>query len=95
MFEVSATQVGQVQVSTTSGRGHTPDELAQMCADKIISIADTCDPALQLQARAFKERIKVMIEAYMLKAIISDRTTVFNALSDAGYPELAEHIRSL
>jgi len=32
---------------------------------------------------------------YMRQAIHSDRTTVYNALKDAGHPELAELIRRL
>ena len=44
----------QVNVLTTEGRGFTPEELAQQCADKIISISDEAHPAIQAQAHAFK-----------------------------------------
>jgi hypothetical protein len=35
------------------------------------------------------------VASYMRQAIRSDRTTVYNALIDAGHPELAELIRRL
>jgi hypothetical protein len=36
-----------------------------------------------------------VIAHYMKEAIRSDRTTVYNAIKDAGHPELAELIRRL
>ena len=51
-----------VSVRTTNNRGFTPDELAEACVAKIISVSDTA---------------------------------VFNAITDAGHPELAELIRRL
>lgn len=86
---------GQVEVVTTSGRGHTPEEIAEMCVDKIISVSDKTHPLISDQAHDFKEDILACITYYMKKAIASDRTTVTNALNDAGQPELAKMIRRL
>jgi hypothetical protein len=36
-----------------------------------------------------------VVAFYMREAIRSDRTTVYNALNDAGHPELADAIRRL
>jgi len=36
-----------------------------------------------------------VIASYMKEAINSDRTTIYNAIKDAGHPELAELIRRL
>jgi hypothetical protein len=47
------------------------------------------------QALAHKERMKAVIAAYMKQAIQSDRTTVYNAISDAGHKKLAEYIRKM
>jgi len=84
-----------VDVKTTNKRGFTPDEVAERCADKIISISDTADPVIREQARAFKNHLTKVVAFYMREAIKSDRTTVFNAIVDAGNPELAELIRRL
>jgi len=85
----------KAEVHTTSGRGFTTEELAERCADKIISISDTADPVLQQQAHAFRKQLVKTLTYYLNEAVRCDRTTVYNALNDAGQPELAELIRRL
>ena len=84
-----------VGVRTTENRGFTPDELAEQCVSKIISISDTAPFAIRDQAKAFSRHIETLVAYYMRQAIHSDRTSVYNALKDAGHLELAEHIRRL
>lgn len=93
--ELSINSVFTVDVQTTTKRGFTPEEVAERCAQKIISIGDTASPAIQAQARAFRGRLVKVLEFYMREAIKSDRTTVYNALTDAGHKDLAELIRRL
>ena len=47
------------------------------------------------QALAYAKDIEKVIAYYMKEAINSDRTTVYNAIKDAGHPKLAELIRRL
>jgi len=84
-----------VTVYTTDGRGFTPDEVAERCVEKLISVSDTAHPAIRDQARAFQKHMEKVVAYYMREAIRSDRTTVYNALIDAGHPELADAIRRL
>tara|TARA_R110001592_G_scaffold303703_1_gene575883 strand:- start:8302 stop:8601 length:300 start_codon:yes stop_codon:yes gene_type:complete len=84
-----------VTVKTTNRRGFTPEELSEQCVQKIISVSDTALPGIRDQARAFERHIEKVVAYYMRQAIQSDRTTVFNAITDAGHPELAELIRRL
>lgn len=84
-----------VQVHTTSGRGSTPEEVAARCADKLMHVSDSAPAEIRDQARAFKAHIERVVAHYMREAIASDRTTVYNAIKDAGHPELAELIRRL
>lgn len=84
-----------VSIHTTQGRGFTPEELAERCADRLVSISDTSHPAIREQAHAFKAQVKAVVQGYIEQAIRSDRTTVYNALNDAGQPGLAELIRRL
>lgn len=92
-FDLPDTPV--VNVKATENRGFTPEEVASRCAEKIISVSDTAHPGIRDQANAFKGNIERTIAFYMREAIRSDRTTIYNALSDAGHPELAEAIRRL
>lgn len=95
MSALAAMAVSGVTVLTTEGRGFTPEEIASRCADKLIHVSDRAPREIADQARAFKNHIEKVLAAYMREAIASDRTTVYNALKDAGHPELAELIRRL
>jgi hypothetical protein len=98
MFElnVNVPQNEQVVlVNTTDGRGFTPEELSEQCVQKLISVSDTAPPAIRDQARAFSKHIETLVAYYMRQAIRSDRTSVYNALNDAGHPDLADLIRRL
>jgi hypothetical protein len=92
-FEIPETPL--VKVHTTDRRGFTPEEVAERCVDRLISISDSADPVLRDQAHAFKKQAHRLIAYYMREAIRSDRTTIYNALMDAGHPKLAEAIRRL
>ncbi len=85
----------KVEVLTTQNRGHTPEEVAELCINKIVGISATADPIIRQQAEAYKTQIEQVIVYYMKQAIKSDRTTVYNALLEAGQPKLADLIRKL
>ncbi len=83
---------GPVKAYGTHHRGLNVEELADMAMNKLIHVADTAAPALQDQARIFKERIRGLLISYMHQAIKSDRTTLWNQLREAGNAEIAELI---
>lgn len=92
-FDIPSAPV--IDVVTTENRGFTPDEVAERCVEKLISVSDTAHPAIRDQAKAYKKQMEKVVAFYMREAIRSDRTTVYNAIKDAGHPELAEAIRRL
>tara|TARA_R110002020_G_scaffold241191_7_gene454356 strand:+ start:562 stop:855 length:294 start_codon:yes stop_codon:yes gene_type:complete len=85
----------KVSVGVTNNRGHTPSEIAEMCVDKLMYVSEDAPPAIRDQATFFKDQLFVLVEHYMKQVVASDRTNVFNALTNAGYPQLAEMIRRL
>lgn len=93
LLELPKTPV--VSVQTTDHRGFTPEEIAKRCSDKIVEIGDNAAPEIREQAQAFKSHLEKVIAFYMKEAIKSDRTTIYNAIKDAGQEQLAEHIRRL
>ena len=98
MFEIKTNTPQNEQVvlvNTTKGRGFTPEELSEQCVQKLISVSDMAPPAIRDQARAFSKHIETLVAYYMRQAIRSDRTSVYNALNDAGHPDLADLIRRL
>lgn len=95
MFEGVTLSPGIVEVQTTHHRGFTPEEVAERCLDKLLSVSDTAPPAIRDQAIAYKNHLRAVLVFYMKEAVQSDRTTVNNALLDAGHKDLAEMIRRL
>lgn len=85
-----AGEVGEVKAFTTSGRGLNVEELADMAMRKIVHIADTTPPAIRDQVNQFKLQIRDVMVRYMHQAIKSDRTTLYNNLRGAGFPEVAD-----
>ena len=81
--------LGQAWVQATSGRGFTPEELADRAVAKIVSISDAADPAIQAQAHAFKGKVHAVVLHYMKQAVLSEHTTLLNKFIAAGKPELA------
>ena len=84
-----------MKVRTTTGRGFSSEELAQQCAEKIVGISDSAPSEILDQAIAFRHQVARTVEAYLKQAVQSDRTTVYNALRDAGHLQLADLIRRL
>lgn len=82
------TVVGNVLVHTTQERGWTVEELAARAADKIIYVGDQSHPAVQAQARAFKESVKGVVAFYLAQAVEQDRATIAHRLRQAGHPDL-------
>ena len=67
--------VGSVSVQTTSNRGFTPEEVAERCLDRIISVSDSAPRELKDQAMAYRKSIRALLLFYMDEAIRSDRPT--------------------
>lgn len=75
-------------VVTTSGEGHSPEQIAEMALAKIIYVAQDANPLIREQAEAYKQNIRHVLVQYMKKAIKSNHTTIANKLHDAGHSDL-------
>lgn len=80
--------VGNAFVQTTQSRGWTTDELAARAADKIIYVGDQSHPAVQAQARAFKESVQQVVAFYLKEAVEQDRATIAVRLRETGHSDL-------
>ena len=84
---------GICEVHTTEFRGFTPEEIAGRAVGKIVSVAEGADPVVREQAEAFKSRIFHVIATACRDAIRSDRTTLFNLLTNQGHEDMADILR--
>jgi hypothetical protein len=86
---------GVVTITTTSNRGETPEEVALRCVNKLISVSDSAPQEIRDQALAYRAALLKVVTAYMKEAVTNDRVTVYNALVEAGHPQLAAAIQKL
>lgn len=82
--------LGDVRAMGVSGRGFTPEELADNAVDRIISISASADPVIRQQAEAFRDHIRSVLVSYGKQCVRSNHTTISNRLRDAGHPELTK-----
>lgn len=83
-----------ITVATTSGRGFTPEEIAERALDKIISVGSQSHPVIRDQAEAFRAQIKQVLIFYLNEAVKSHNVTLANKLTNAGYSELTSILDS-
>lgn len=88
LSQIDALTSEDFKVITTSGRGATPEELADRAIDRIIYVGKDANPLIKDQAEAYKAHIRNVVLYYLKHAVKSDRTTIANRLRDAGHPEL-------
>jgi hypothetical protein len=80
--------INKVEIATTSGRGHTPEELAERFVNKIIQVGNNSHPVIREQAIAFQGAMKQVANVYLKEAVIQDRATIAHRLREAGHPDL-------
>jgi hypothetical protein len=96
MFETTAGVTPfVVNVMTSSNGGHSPEQVAELCMDRLIRIADTAPPELAMQAHAFREQMLAVVLHYVRMAVTEDRVTVATKLEQAGMADLAQQIKDL
>ena len=82
--------LGEIKAMCVSGRGFTPEELAENALDRIISISASADPVIRQQAEAFREHIRAVLISYGTQCVRSNQTTIANRLRDAGHSQLTQ-----
>lgn len=87
---VTGAGLGDVKANAVSGRGFTPEEVAEQALAKIISVGGNCHPVIRDQAEAFKDQIREVLVHYMYQAVRSNHTTLANRFRAAGHPELVK-----
>jgi hypothetical protein len=80
--------LGEIKAVMVSGRGFTPEELAEVALEKIVYIGEGSHPVIRDQAEAFRQQIRTVLVRYMRQAVASHNTTLANRLREAGHPEL-------
>jgi hypothetical protein len=94
MFVGSASP-GVVSVMTSSNGGHTPEQVAELCVDRLMSVSESAPPEIAMQARAFKDQMLAVVLHYVKMAAREDRESVVAKLEQVGATDVAQRIRRL
>jgi hypothetical protein len=86
---------GSVSVVTSSNGGHSPDQIAELCVQRLINVSDSAPPEIAMQARAFREQILAVVLQYVNMAAREDRESVIAKLEQVGAADVAQQIRRL
>jgi|TARA_E500000318_G_scaffold77361_1_gene72131 hypothetical protein len=95
MFDLGAGAVGGVSIVTSDNGGLSNDQIADMAANKIIYISDDAPEPIRLQAEAFKDRVRNLVQYYVELARKEERATICAKVREAGQHELAKAIGRL
>ena len=95
MFDLATGAVGSVNVMTSDNGGHSNEQLTELALDKLITISDRAHPAIQAQARAFKDNAAKIMYHYITLARREERANIAHKMSKAGQKEMADLIRRL
>ena len=82
-------------VFTTTDRGHSPEEMAEMAMNKIMVVSKDAPPVIRDQAIAHRDKLKEILIFYMNRMAQSERTTIWALMRQQGHEDMAEIIRRL
>lgn len=93
MFEIKMGQIQSPMVKTSQFGGMPVEELAELCVDKIVGVADSAPPAIREQAKYFRSRIEATILEYLKRAAQSERATCIQVCLQGGEEKAAHLLR--
>ena len=65
MFEVNVASIGAVDVVTSDNGGLSNDQIADMAANKIMYVSSEAPAPIRLQAEAYKDRVRNLVQYYV------------------------------
>ena len=87
--------VSNVEVFTSTNRGHSAEEMADMALNKIMLVSEDAPLVIRDQAIAHRDKLKDILIFYMKRMAQSERTTIWAQMRQQGHEDLAEIIRRL
>ena len=87
--------LGTVKVFTSNDGGHSPETIADMAMNKIMTINEKAPPPIRDQAVTYRNNVRDVILYYLKKMAQSERTTIWALLRKQGHEDMAEMIRRL
>ena len=91
----ASTNIGFALVYTSTNKGHTPEQIAEMALGKMMVVAEDANPFIRDQAIEYQDQLRKILIYYMKKMAASERTTLWALMRSQGHEDVAEIIRRL
>ena len=91
----ASTNIGSALVYTSTNKGHTPEQIAEMALGKMMVVAEDANPLIRDQAIEYQDQLREILIYYMKKMAASERTTLWALMRSQGHEDVAEIIRRL
>lgn len=93
MFDAKIGTLLSPMVKTSNYGGLPMEDLADLCADRVLSIADSAPPEIREQAKYFKDSLRVTMLDYLKRAQQSERACCIQICVQGGYQAAADILR--
>jgi hypothetical protein len=93
MFDAKLGSLLSPIVKTSDFGGLPMEDLADLCADRILHIADSAPPELREQAKYFKESLRKTMLDYLKRAQQSERARCIQICAQGGHQAAADILR--
>ena len=80
-------------VKTSDFGGLSMEDLSELCADKVIEVADSAPPEIREQARLFRENLRKVLLDYFKRAAQSERARCIQICLQGGHTDAANILR--
>jgi len=82
-------------VKTSDYGGLSMEDLSELCADRIVEIADSAPPEIREQARLFKEHLIKLLLEYFNRAAHSERARCIQICARGRHVDAADILRRI
>jgi hypothetical protein len=93
MLELKMGSLLTPMVKTSDFGGLPMEDLAELCAMRIITVADSAPPAIREQARLFQDQLRKVLIEYFIRAKQSERATCIQICLQGGHTDAATLLR--
>jgi hypothetical protein len=93
MLELKVGSLLSPMVKTSDFGGLPMEDLAELCAVRIITVADSAPPAIREQARLFQDQLHKVLVEYLNRAKQSERATCIQICLQGGHIDAATLLR--
>lgn len=93
MFDAKLGSLLSPIVKTSDYGGLSMEDLADLCADRILHIADSAPPAIREQAKYFKDSLRTTMLDYLKRAQQSERARCIQICAQGGHQAAADILR--